>query len=216
MAERNDAIVRRFNKILSFALAGAALLSSGIPALADTEISTSGGSAQTTLVLTAEASQMSVTVPTSLSITVSNDSVATVGQGYVVNNSAGMVEVKSITLSDGTFELTQYGTREQFSVYPVGSRKLGLSIAFGGGKDNTDDPELTGTAVSYVTGTDFTSGTPKNVPVGTLKIAPTTDANHNNKLLINPTASVAPIGASAPTGETAATMTFVVGWYTGS
>lgn len=205
-------------KILSLVLAGVMALALAVPAFAEattTTISTSGDSAETQLKITAAASQLNVTVPTSLLINVDTNNVATVGKGHIVNNSNGVVEVKSITLTNSAYTLETYSNAATFNAYEVGSKKLGLSIGFGGGEDSSDI-EMTGTAVTYVTGTDFTTGTAKTPDVGTLKIAAVNDATHNNKLYINPSALVSPNGAAAVTNATAATMTIVVGWYTGS
>ena len=212
--------MKKSKKILSLALAAASIAGSALPALADESINADGGNATTNLTIEAAATQLNVTVPTALHISVNNATEATVGKGYVENGSTGVVEVKSITLTNSEYTLETYAAQSVFSAYDVGSKKLGLSIAFGEGADNSDQPELTGAAVTYVTGTDFTSGTEKVLSAGTLKIAsPADSANHNNKLYINPTASVSPTGATAieaASNVTAATMTLVVGWYTGA
>ena len=205
------------NKILSLALAAVLALALAVPAFATTTIGTSGGNATPNLTIDAAATTFNVTVPTSLNISVDNNSTATVGKGYIVNNSTGVVEVRSIKLTDVEYYLTAYDSQTKFSTYDVGSKKLGLSIAFGAGANDADLPELTGTAQTYVTGRDFTSGNVKTLAPGTLKIAAAGDTANNNKLYINPTASVSPTGANAVEADTvAASMVIVLGWYTGT
>ena len=201
----------KIRRALSAAMAAACLaVSFALPASADTTISTTGGEATTSFTITAAASQMSVTVPTALAIDVTAQTVATVGTGTVTNNSKGVVEIKSITVSNGTYTLDTYADQETYNTYAVGSKKLGLDLAFGGGTD-----ELTASPVSYKTGTDLTTATAKALSAGTLKIAASGDSTNVNTLTITPTASVSPTGAEAVSGN-AASMVLVVGWYTGA
>ena len=112
-------------------------------------------------------------------------------------------------LDSSSYTLSEYASQTEFNTYSVGSRKLGLSLDFGGGIN-----ELTSSAVTYRTGTDLTDGTAKALAAGTLKIAAKDDADNANTLTITPAASVSPTGAERATGN-AASMVLVIGWYTG-
>ena len=201
---------RKLSKLLSLALAMACMVSAAVPAFADsTTISADNGNATTTFTIDAAASQLSVTVPTALAISVSDQTVATVGVGTITNNSKGIVEIKSVKLDSSSYSLSEYDVQTVFNTYSVGSKRLGLSLDFGGGTN-----ELTSSAVTYRTGTDLTDGTAKALTAGTLKIAAKDDATNANTLTITPTASVSPTGAERTTGN-AASMVLVIGWYTG-
>ena len=198
------------SKLLSLCLALACMVSAAIPAFADnTTIIADNGNATTTFTIDAAASQLSVTVPTALAISVSDQTVATVGVGTITNNSKGIVEIKSVKLDSSAYTLSEYASQTVFNTYSVGSKKLGLSLDFGGGTD-----ELTASAVTYRTGVDLTDGTAKALAAGTLKIAAKDDADNANTLTITPSASVSPTGAERATGN-AASMVLVIGWYTG-
>lgn len=202
-------------KFLSLVMAGVMTLALAVPTFAADEvktINTDNGSDTTTLTIEAAATTFNVTVPTILAIDVTADSTATVGEGSIINNSTGVVEVKSITLTDGAYTLETYSDKSTFGTYDVGSKKLGLSIAFGGGTN-----ELTGSAKTYKTGSDFTTGSAKELEAGTLKIAAQNTTNQASTLKIASEALVSPTGATATTeAVNAATMTIVVGWYTGT
>ena len=199
------------SRLVALCLALSCAVSAAFPAFADTTstISTDNGNATTAFTIDAAASQLSVTVPTALAISVSDQTVATAGVGTITNNSKGIVEIKSVKLESSAYTLTEYASQTVYNTYAVGSRKLGLSLDFGG------TGELTSSAVTYRTGTDLTDGTAKALAAGTLKIAAKDDADSANTLTITPTASVSPTGSERVTGE-AASLVLVIGWYTGA
>ena len=187
------------SRLVALCLALSCAVSAAFPAFADTTstISTDNGNATTAFTIDAAASQLSVTVPTALAISVSDQTVATAGVGTITNNSKGIVEIKIVKLESSAYTLTEYASQTVYNTYAVGSRKLGLSLDFGG------TGELTSSAVTYRTGTDLTDGTAKALAAGTLKIAAKDDADSANTLTITPTASVSPTGSERVTGEAA-------------
>ena len=198
------------SRLVALCLALSCVVSAVFPAFADTStISTDNGNATTAFTIDAAASQLSVTVPTALAISVSDQTVATAGVGTITNNSKGIVEIKSVKLESSAYTLTEYASQTVYNTYAVGSRKLGLSLDFGG------EGELTSSAVTYRTGTDLTDGAAKALAAGTLKIAAKDDADRANTLTITPAASVSPTGSERVTGE-AASLVLVIGWYTGA
>ena len=198
------------SRLVALCLALSCVVSAAFPAFADTStISMDNGNATTAFTIDAAASQLSVTVPTALAISVSDQTVATAGVGTITNNSKGIVEIKSVKLESSAYTLTEYASQTVYNTYAVGSRKLGLSLDFGG------EGELTSSAVTYRTGTDLTDGAAKALAAGPLKSAAKDDADSANTLTITPAASVSPTGSERVTGE-AASLVLVIGWYTGA
>lgn len=203
-------------KFLSLALALMLTASLSVGVLADAPAATTTGAynvetpQSTTITIDAAATQLTATVPTSINIAVDSATDAVVGDAAITNTGSGVIEVKSLTLTDSAYTLEAYSSKAAFMNYDVGSHKLGLSMAFG------TTGELTASPVTYVTGTDFVSGTAKNVAAGTLKIAASGAASYTNTLTIHSAALVSPTGATAVEDATAATMVIVLGWFTGN
>ncbi len=133
------------NRILSavLALCMAMTMASAIFAA---EISVSGGTGNTPVYLSTTddgtfdgepaATAMSVTVPTSLPIAMSqNGDVTTATDCKIINNSYGAVRVRSVTInSANNWKLTAFGNKSILAKEKVDSNKLGFSLSIGGGE----------------------------------------------------------------------------------
>lgn len=91
------------------------------------DIATDGGNAKVPVKLTAEALRFSVTVPTSLPVNVdAYGKVTTATDAKIVNNSAGPVKVKDVSVTAvSPWTLTEYA---DLSGEKVGTQKFGMQI----------------------------------------------------------------------------------------
>lgn len=137
-------------KFLSIALALCMVCALSVSAFA-AEIDTDGGNGSTPVYLsstedgsiggTPSATAMSVTVPTSLPMAVSQSGdVTTADNCKIVNNSFGAVRVKSVTISAANgWKLTAFGDKATLASEKVNSNKLGFSMSIGGGSAVSTD-----------------------------------------------------------------------------
>lgn len=115
---------------LSMALATSLM---AVPAQA--AVNTAGGTGETPVTITAEATTFNVTVPTSIPLTVKADGTVGVPSDLkIVNNSAGKVKVTAVTAKDGTWTLADYngGKRDKLASEKVNAKKLGLQLTAAG------------------------------------------------------------------------------------
>jgi hypothetical protein len=115
---------------LSMALAASMM---AVPAMA-ADVSGAGGTGETPVTITAQATTFSVTVPTSIPLTVKADGTVGVPTDLkIVNKSAGKVKVIAVTAKDGTWTLTDYaGGRAKLASEKVDAKKLGLQLTAAG------------------------------------------------------------------------------------
>lgn len=133
-------------KIVSLLMALCLCLCMGVSAFA-AEIGEDGGAGETPVTLTttndgiggapsASATRMSVTVPTTLPLAMSDDgTVVTATDCQIVNHSYGAVRVKNVCIStaDG-WHLTSYGNSSSLANEKVDSNKLGFALRIGDGE----------------------------------------------------------------------------------
>ena len=85
--------------------------------------------------LTADEPTLSVTLPTSIPINVSNTGVVTCPTNLsITNNSAGPVEVESISVKEGNWKITSYngGDNSLISALGINSKKYGFELTANG------------------------------------------------------------------------------------
>lgn len=116
---------------LSMALAASLM---AVPAQA--AVSTAGGSDETPVTITAQATTFSVTVPTSIAVHVDAKGVATVADNtalQIVNESAGAVKVTKVQIQGDAWKLADYngGDRALLAKEKVDSNQIGLSLKAG-------------------------------------------------------------------------------------
>lgn len=133
-------------KIISLLMALCLCLCMGVSAFA-AEIGETGGAGETPVTLTttndgiggapgASATRMSVTVPTTLPLAMSDDgTVMTATDCRIINHSYGAVRVKNVSIStaNGWF-LTSYGNSSSLASEKVDSNKLGFALRIGDGE----------------------------------------------------------------------------------
>ena len=117
---------------LSMALA-ASLMS--VPAMA-ANVSGAGGTGETPVTITAQATTFKVTVPTSIAVNVDANGVATVADASalkIVNESAGAVRVTKVQIQGDAWTLADFngGDRALLAKEKVNSKQIGLSLKAG-------------------------------------------------------------------------------------
>lgn len=117
---------------LSMALAASLM---AVPAYAADTTLNAPGKSETPVLIEAEATTFSVTVPTDIPLLVKADGTVGVPTDLkIVNASAGKVKVSNITAADGSWTLVDYnnGNRADLAKDKVDAKKLGLSLTAGG------------------------------------------------------------------------------------
>lgn len=132
-------------KLFSIILAFCLCFCMGTSAFA-AEINANGGTASTPVYLSSTedgtiggapaATAMSVTVPTSLPMAMSQQGdVTTATDCKIVNHSYGAVRVRSVTIASGDgWNLTSFGDKSTLAGEKVNSNKLGFAMQIGGGE----------------------------------------------------------------------------------
>ena len=135
--------MKKIGKILSMGMTLVCSLACAIPAFADgTAVSGVGGTGETPVSLTADATAFSVTVPTSIPIKVNADASVTCPSASAVkitNNCAGAIKVSKIEMRDSAWGLVSYDGGDRnvtLSSKPVDSKLLGFRMTANG--DNAD------------------------------------------------------------------------------
>ena len=146
--------MKNLKKLCSALLVAALILAMSVSAFAaDTQtVSSDGGSATTTVTLTADAAIFNVTVPTSIAVRINSDgSVTCPSDVKIVNNSTAAVKVSTIEMRKGTWSLVPFTT--DMSVERVDANKLGFSMTAGGNTAKTassaDSQTLTHSATNW-------------------------------------------------------------------
>lgn len=146
--------MKNLKKLCSALLVAALILAMSVSAFAaDTQtVSSDGGSATTTVTLTADAAIFNVTVPTSIAVRINSDgSVTCPSDVKIVNNSTAAVKVSTIEMRKGTWSLVPFTT--DMSVERVDANKFGFSMTAGGNTakttSSTDSQTLTHSASSW-------------------------------------------------------------------
>ena len=180
-------ITSKSTRILSLVLALAMCFAVGMSTFA-AEVNTSGGSGSTPVNLTTTndglgtdtdgdgipdtpgavtPTKMSVTVPTTLPMAMSEDGVVvTADNCKIVNNSYGAVRVKNVTITAGkSWNLTAFGDKSTLAGEKVDSNKLGFAMTIGSGDQvmttNNDSSQVLISAPvngCYMTGIGNTAG----------------------------------------------------------
>lgn len=180
---------------LSMALATSLM---AVPAQA--AVNTAGGTGETPVKITAEATTFDVTVPTQIALKVKADGSVEVAKNVaIINGSAGAVKVSNVEISNGTWTLANFngGNRSELAKEKVDSKKLGLQLTAGGTKVTTDGKATTAVA------------DPANWRMDG-KDAGETAA----KLPITVEAIATAVSTANDAGETAAKVVFTIGWET--
>lgn len=198
-------------KFIILALALCMALSTSICASA-AEVNTDGGSGSTPVYLSStedgtlegdpSATAMSVTVPTSLPMAMSQTGdVTTADNCQIINNSYGAVRVKSVNITTANgWRLTSFDDKSTLASEKVDSNKLGFALSIGGGTqvmtDTSDESSqyLISTPIAgcYMSGIGNTSG---------------------NAVSVDYEAIVTPL-SSAVTNANIANVVFVIEWDT--
>lgn len=122
--------MKNAKKLLATALSVALVIGCFVSASAAETVQTSGGTGETTVVLTAEAATFSVTVPTSIPIRVNADGSVTCPDNVeILNESTAAVQVTKIDMKDGAWSLVPFTT--DMSQERVDSKKLGFQMTAG-------------------------------------------------------------------------------------
>ena len=120
-------------KILSVAIAVLMVMSLAVNAFAadeDVTVSTSGGTGETVVALTADAAIFSVTVPTQISFHIKADGTVTAPTDVkLINNSAAAVKVTKIDVQEDAWKLASFAT--DMAKEPVNAKKLALQLTAG-------------------------------------------------------------------------------------
>lgn len=198
-------------KFFALTLALCVALALSVTAFA-AEIDNDGGSGSTPVYLsstqdgtiggTPAPTAMSVTIPTSLPMAVSQTGdVTTATDCKLVNNSYGAVRVKSVTISaQNGWKLTAFGNKTTLASEKVDSNKLGFALTLGGGTQvatDTSDASTQTLIAAPVTGC-YMSG------VGN---------SGANSIAVKYSAIVTPLSTAA-TNANIASVVFVVEWDT--
>ena len=198
-------------KFLALTLALCVALSLSVTAFA-AEIDDDGGSGSTPVYLSSTqdgtiggapaSTAMSVTIPTSLPMAVSQTGdVTTATDCKLVNNSYGAVRVKSVTITaQNGWKLTAFGNKTTLASEKVDSNKLGFALTLGGGAQvatDTSDASTQTLIAAPVTGC-YMSG------VGN---------SGANSIAVRYSAIVTPLSTAA-TNVNIASVVFVVEWDT--
>lgn len=180
------------NRILALTLALS--MSLCVPAFAaGNEITTSGGSGESVVELTAEAATFSVTVPTAMPISVAADGTVTVADNLqIVNESAGAVKVSGIDLTC----IQSWGSEDYDTMDPTSMQVNMKRFAM----------EING---CKTTGYDAITFNASAFPV----LSKTGATDNSDKLAITYNAKIAP-QANAMTNFQVAQVTFIIGWNT--
>lgn len=148
--------MKNLKKLCSALLAAALIFAMSVSAFAagTQTVSSDGGSATTTVTLTADAAIFNVTVPTSIAVRINSDgSVTCPSDVKIVNNSTAAVKVSAIEMRKGTWSLVPFTT--DMSVERVDANKFGFSMTAGGNTAKTtssaDSQTLTHSAASWTT-----------------------------------------------------------------
>ena len=173
-------------------------------------IETDGGNGSTPVYLsstqdgtiggTPAATAMSVTIPTSFPMAMSQTGdVTTADNTKIVNNSYGAVRVKSVTITAGTgWKLTAFGNKATLASEKVDSNKLGFAMKLGSGAQVATDAS------------NVTSKTLISSPVTGCYMSGNGDTAHNF-IDITYSAIVTPL-SEAVTNANVANVVFVVEW----
>lgn len=149
--------MKNLKKVCAVLAAMALILALTVSAFAaeSQTVTSDGGSATTTVTLTADAAIFDVIVPTAIAIKVNADgSVTCPSDVKIVNNSTAAVKVSAIEMRKGTWSLVPFTT--DMSVELVDANKLGFSMTAGGNTVKTtssaDSQTLTHNAANWTIG----------------------------------------------------------------
>ena len=191
------------NRIISSILSLCLAASMAIPAFAVPEIAPDkavdgvGGTASAEVLLTAEASNFSVTVPMYIPVHVNADGTVTCPEPFstqIYNNSVGAVKVTGIAVNEGAWTLADYngGSRDELAKEPVNARKLGMELSVTGDSAATTgagNQTLTHDASKWI-------------------------VNPRDSLRITTAAIATAVSGEIAEPETAASVVFTIGWNT--
>ena len=191
------------NRIISSILSLCLVSAMAIPAFAapepvpDKQIDGVGGSASAEVLLTAEASNFSVTVPMYIPVHVNADGTVTCPEPFstqIYNNSVGAVKVTGIAVNEGAWTLADYngGSRDELAKEPVNARKLGMELSVTGDSAATTgagNQTLTHDASKWI-------------------------VNPHDSLRITTAAIATAVSGEIAEPETAASVVFTIGWNT--
>ena len=203
--------MKKFKKPASLILALCLVFALAVSACADNNITASGGSGTTPVSLSSTTdgssggdpagTAMNVTVPTSLPMTMSQDSdVLTADNCRITNNSYGAVRVASVSISAAEgWNLTAFGDKASLAGEKVDSNKLGFAMSIGGG-------------AQVATSTDEAIQSLITAPIEGCYMTGVGDSSRNS-VGVDYDAIVTPL-SSAVTAATVASVVFVIEWDT--
>lgn len=207
--------MKKFKKPASLILALCLVFALAVSACADNNITASGGSGTTPVSLssttdgigggegggTITPTRMSVTVPTALPMTMSQDGdVLTADNCRITNNSYGAVRVASVSISAAEgWNLTAFGDKASLAGEKVDSNKLGFAMSIGGG-------------AQVATSTDEATQSLITAPIEGCYMTGAGDSSRNS-VGVDYEAIVTPL-SSAVTAATVASVVFVIEWDT--
>lgn len=158
------------------------------------DVNTDGGTGETTVTLTAEAATFSVTCPTSIPIHINADGTVTCPSGIAITSaSSAPVRVTDVSIANGAWTIVGYDAANM-AAEQVGSNKLALSMTVGTTAVKTAD--MTGGATRQDLG---------DPAWGTI-------ASKTGSQAITIAAKASAVSSAISTAQTAATVTFTVGW----
>lgn len=202
----------QMKKVLAVACGLSICASMGVNTFA-AEIGTNGGAGTTPVNLsstvdgtiggTAAPTALSVTVPTSLPMAMSQSGdVTTATNCQIINNSYGAVRVANVDIdAAGGWELTAFGDKATLAAEKVDSNKLGFAMSIGGGAQVDTDAS------------DADSQNLINAPTDGCYMTGVNDPNGKNVVDIEYDAIATPL-SSAVTDANVADVVFVVEWDT--
>ncbi len=207
-------MTKTLRKPVTMLLALCMVFSLAVGACAD-DITASGGSATSPVNLTTTndgigggegggtitPTRMSVTVPTALPMTMSQDGdVLTADNCRITNNSYGAVRVRSVSISAASgWNLTAFGDKASLAGEKVDSNKLGFALSIGGG-------------AQVATSTDEATQSLITAPIEGCYMTGAGDSSRNS-VGVDYEAIVTPL-SSAVTAATVASVVFVIEWDT--
>ena len=208
-------MTKTLRKPVTMLLALCMVFSLAVGACAD-DITASGGSATSPVNLTTTndgigggeggggtvtPTRMSVTVPTSLPMTMSQDGdVLTADNCRITNNSYGAVRVASVSISAASgWNLTAFGDKASLAGEKVDSNKLGFAMSIGGG-------------AQVATASDEATQSLITAPIEGCYMTGAGDSSRNS-VGVDYEAIVTPL-SSAVTAATVASVVFVIEWDT--
>ncbi len=217
--------MKRYRTILALCMAVAMVFSMAVTASAATmptvdesepnKVSSAGGKATIPVNISADATQLDVTVPTAFPIAVDHAGNVTVAETApkIVNGSYGAIVVSNIIVKDNatdaeaaTWHLAAFDT--DMTEEKVDANKVGLAVAPKGGKSGAD-----GTAFLKTDGSNAAAQTLLDAVDAKWVINGATDAGDTDELSVVYDANVSAVSAGI-TDETVANIVITIGWYT--